>query len=295
MDGWGSLSRSERLEKLKTKTNTSHNEDEFILKVVDLTFEAAAQVYAEYQHSHNPGLPFIGDPKDFIWDFSFNRGGYHFYVLDMRGHHDCERGPDECRLLSMAQHERLEAWLDTLEGADGAFILSSVPVVHWSPIVEYSLYFVNSLKDDLMDAWAHPTNHIERDRLFRMLFKASEKHRVPITIVSGDVHCASVYTLSDEGYPNAKVLQVNSSPISRKPVPAIATKAFARTGFINRKENDGKGKDVRTTVHQRQCFAKAGICNFAIIKAEGKELKVTFYYTSNTTHERKTVEVDLVW
>ena len=162
MDGWGSVNREERIVKLKKKTHLRHVEDDDLIETMaQMTFDAASRVYNEYQHSHNPGpnLSPGDDPKAFVWDFTFSRGDYHFFALDMRGAHNCET--DANRLLGADQHRRLQAWLDGLEaaGAISAFIVAPVPVVHWSSIVEYSQLFISSLKDDLMDGWGHPSNH----------------------------------------------------------------------------------------------------------------------------------------
>jgi len=211
----------------------------------------------------------------------------------MRGAHDC----DACanRLLGSAQHQRLQAWLDGLEsaGAKSAIVVSPVPVVHWGDIVDYSTYVMKTLKDDLMDAWQHHTNHVERAKLFKALFTTSNKLKIPITIVSGDVHCASAYTLSDKSnYPHAKILQVTSSSISRKVVPKFGTWAFAKNGLIRERLNDGKGQVVKTSIYQKQLFAKAGVNNFAKINTKGSKVDVTFYWLSkkyggNTAKSRK--------
>ena len=57
----------------------------------------------------------------------------------------------------------------------------------------------------------------------------SNRTKIPITIVSSDAHSASAYTLTDVvNYLDAKLLQVRSSPVSRKPSGLITTWAFAR-------------------------------------------------------------------
>jgi len=300
MDGWGSVNREERIIKLKSRDNLRNVSDEDILeKMAQMTFSAASKVYNEYQHSHNPGEPFqfgVDDPHTFAWDYSFDRGDYHFYVLDMRGAHDCDASAD--RLLGKSQHERLQSWLDKIESLNvkSAFVISPVPVVHWNSIVEYAQIAMPTLKDDLMDGWQHPTNHVERAKLFKALFTTSNRGKIPITIVSGDVHCASAYTLTDKNYPNAKILQVTSSSISRKPVGSLGKLAFARNCLIKERLDDGKGKLVNTHIFQKQVFAKAGVNNFVKINANGNDVNLTFYWVGKDgTAKSRKVDIGKGW
>ena len=123
---------------------------------------------------------------------------------------------------------------------------------------------------------------VERAKLLKALLTTSNKLQIPITIVSGDVHCASAYTLTDEkNYPNAKVLQVTSSSISRKPCGSLATMAYAPTGLMQERLDDGKGKVIKTSIYQKQVFAKAGVNNFVVIEAKGGALDVEFFWPSS--------------
>lgn len=60
------------------------------------------------------------------------------------------------------------------------------------------------LEDDLRDHWTHPTHEDERKRLVLMLQDFSEKRRIRVTFIAGDVHCALAYAgmFFDEKAPN---------------------------------------------------------------------------------------------
>lgn len=304
MDGWGSRTKEERRKLLRHFFQ--FDDDSFNVKVVDLTWQAAAQVYFEYQHDHNPGRQQRGDLlalEEMQWDYSFNRGSFHYYVLDVRGHHDCER--ETYRLLGKAQFERVKAWLNRLSDAEAAFIVSPVPVVHWSGLVDIADFSLSGMKDDLMDEWSHHTNHAERDELLTEVLQVSHSFAVPISFISGDVHCASAYQLIDiSRFPNAQVSQITSSPISRKPNPAIANLVVAKSGYMQKEitrlnEETGKmentGKKEATSVYQKRLFAKSGINNFAIIRAVSgsRSIAADFYWPGEEDEEivRKNIKL----
>jgi len=286
MDGWGSRSKEERKKLLRHLFQFDN--DAFNLKVVDLTWEAAAQVYFEFQHSHNPwsqDTVNLSDLSRVHWDYSFRRGDFHYYVLDVRGHHNCER--DANRLLGKEQNARVNTWLNSLSGAKGAFIVSPVPVVHWSGLVDIADFSLTGMKDDLMDEWSHHTNHAERDELLSDVLKVSHDFCVPISFMSGDVHCASAYQLFDMSrFPLAKVSQITSSPISRKPNPAVANVAVAKSGYMTTKI---KEETVTSTVYQKRLFAKSGVNNFAIMRASSVDgqntINADFYWPGEEDHE----------
>uniref|UniRef100_A0A7S2R0Y2 PhoD-like phosphatase metallophosphatase domain-containing protein n=1 Tax=Eucampia antarctica TaxID=49252 RepID=A0A7S2R0Y2_9STRA len=297
MDGWGSLTLKEKVEVLKLpslKTGGIPIEDESLLaNMVEISFQACAQVYNEFQHCRNPTakkyLPIQDNPTGFAWDYSYNRGSqYQFYTLDMRGNHDCTAASD--RLLGRGQHERMLQWLDTsiTKETEAIFITSPVPFVHWSSIVELSVHFMKSLKDDLMDAWSHPSNHVERDKILAAFFYISNLYSIPIVILSGDVHCVSAYTLTDKKkFPNARIINITSSAITRKPCAAQATNAFHAKGYMKTRENDGKGVSRLTNIHCEQNFAKSGVNNFAVVKAERKSISCTFHWVEKSRGKLK--------
>lgn len=293
MDGWGSLTADEKLQVMHIpKSKTSKIKDSILSQMVELTFQACAQVYNEYQHCRNPTrrpyLPGKDNPTGFEWDFSFQRGPeYQFYTLDMRGNHDCTASSD--RLLGRSQYDRILEWLDVSITKDtkAIFVTSPVPFVHWSSVVELSVYVLKSLKDDLMDAWSHPTNQTERDKILSTFFYISHIYKIPIVILCGDVHCMSAYTLTDpKRFPCGKIITITSSAISRKPCPSVATKAFQGNGFMKTKV-DGKGVSRNTTIVCEQKFAKSGVHNYAAVKADGKNISCTFYWVGKTRGEMK--------
>ena len=294
MDGWGSLTPEEKVEvfqyqsKLLDKVKNRGKQKEYviqdselILQIVEATWHATAQVYNEFQNCHNPSKKFnpLKDKPDwFEWDFSFCRGPqYQFYALDMRGNHDCTA--ESYLLCGEKQHERMEKWLNNLpDETEIAFIISPVPVIHWDSIVDWSVYVVSTLKDDLMDAWSHHTNHDERARLLDNLLRFSHEKKTTICMFGGDVHCMSAYVLTDEKrFPDAKIVHITASAITRKPCPSVATMAYAKNGFMKYKEN-GKGRNKTSSIYGEQRFAKSGVNNFAVLTAEGKTMSCTFFW-----------------
>lgn len=139
-----------------------------------------------------------------------------------------------------------------------------------------------------------PHQLVERAKLLKALFAASDRLKIPITIVSGDVHCASCYTLKDtENYPNARIVQVTSSSISRKPCGSVATMAYAPNGRMQERLDDGRGKIVKTSIYQKQVFAKAGVNNFVVISARGGNIDITFYWPAKDGKGTESAKVDL--
>nr|VFJ48093.1 MAG: alkaline phosphatase D [Candidatus Kentron sp. FM]VFJ48751.1 MAG: alkaline phosphatase D [Candidatus Kentron sp. FM]VFK09439.1 MAG: alkaline phosphatase D [Candidatus Kentron sp. FM] len=301
MDGWGSRTKEERKRLLN---HVWQRDDEaFNSRIVEITWRAAAQVYYEYQHSHNPdtgvnvGNITTMDPRAATWDYAFERGGCHFYVLDVRAHHNCEN-PSH-RLLGEEQHQRLRDWLASLSGAKAAFIVSPVPVVHWSGLVDIADFSLTGMKDDLMDEWSHKTNHEERNLFLDAVMSCSNSHKVPITIISGDVHCASAYRLTNtERYPDARIAQVTSSPISRKPNPSIAGALVAKSGDVVTVDiGDGK-KERKGPVYQKRLFSKSGVNNYAAFSVSqdrnnATQVIVDFYWPGEDDGEivRRTIEL----
>lgn len=285
MDGWGSRTKSER-QKLLRRT-FQKDDDELNNRIVDLTWKAAAQAYYEHQHSHNPTTTGLQDDLTKMeWDYPFSRGDFRFYVLDMRGHHDCER--ESYRLLGENQFKRLTQWLkDWLAGARSAFIVSPVPVVHWNEELVNTLD-IGSVKDDFMDEWGHKTNHKERNKLLTAVFRASKKHKVPITFISGDVHCASIYEISKpEVYPESEVYQVTTSPISRKPASKLSTIGYQKSGPL-------PGMDG---VFCEQLYSQSGVNNFAVFRVgddlSGSKLAVDYYWPGDEDGEVYSATIDL--
>lgn len=307
MDGWGSLTNEEKVDvfryttKLMDKVKRKEKQymiqdDKLVLQIVEATWHCTAQVYNEFQNCHNPSKkynPLKDKPNWFEWDYSFSRGPqYQFYALDMRGNHDCSA--DAYLLCGEIQHQRMEKWLQNLpDETQIAFIVSPVPVIHWDSIVDWSVYVIRTLKDDLMDAWSHHTNHNERARLLDNLLRYSHEKKTPVCMFGGDVHCMSAYVLTDEErFPDAKIVHITASAITRKPVPSVGSMAFAKSGFIKYKEN-GKGKNKTSSIYGEQKFGKAGVNNFAVLTAEGKQMSCTFFWKNkadNYSIESQTID-----
>jgi alkaline phosphatase D len=274
MDGWGSFTKKER----KTKLNhwLQDDDEDTNYQLVMLMFEAASFVYYEYQHSHNPTTEIdLNNSVHCEWDYGFTHNQYAFYMLDVRGHHDCER--KNYKLLGKTQFTRFSDWLrsEKIKKAKAIFICSPVPVVHWNETFVNTADF-GSQKDDFMDEWGHKTNHKERNKLMELLLRSSHNNKQVITILSGDVHCASAFKISQNSrFPNAKVFNVTSSAISRSPAPKIALSAIQKSAPID----EFKGGRFE------QLYRFAGSNNFALINAQQENselsLSVNLYWNGD--------------
>ena len=78
-----------------------------------------------------------------------------------------------------------------------------------------------------------------------------------MTILSGDVHSASVYQIENEAYPSARIYNATSSAISRKPAPAKAELFIRKTGKM-------EGYDG----YASRIYAKSGDYNFLVINVD---------------------------
>ena len=262
MDGWGSLTNKERRARISGYFEEKDSKTNQLL--VDLMWRAACQAYYEYEHSHNPPTTVdLKKPDDCQWDYAFRQGDAAFYVLDMRGHHDVEKNKgkktnlDPNILLGQAQYDRFTAWLDSAEAKNARvlFVVSPVPVVHWiDRLVNY--VDLGEAKDDFMDEWGHETNWIERNQLLQTIFASIYKSGRKLVFLSGDVHCASVFRMQHRKFPAARVYQVTSSAISRKPAPKISLIGISSGGPM-----DGN-KDVSC----ERLYALTGAKNFAMIR-----------------------------
>ncbi|GED21984.1 alkaline phosphatase D family protein [Halomonas halmophila] len=263
MDGWGSLTQEEREEKLSKRFRDDNPERDY--QLVMLMFRAASRVYWEFQHSHNPCTKIdLEDLGSCQWDYSFDHGDFAFYALDMRGHHDCER--DSFRLLGEEQFSRFQNWIKSRKVAkkEAIFIISPVPIVHWNETVANTLD-IGSVKDDFMDEWGHEDNHDERNKLLDLLLKFSDRHQVPVVVLSGDVHCASAFRIShSDRYKKASLFNVTSSAISRHPASSLSD--FIMQGSANIAGYDG---------YYEKLYSVAGKNNFAFINAYSFEGELT--------------------
>ena len=274
MDGWGSLTNSERRARISGFFEEKDSKTNQLL--VDLMWRAACRAYYEYEHSHNPVTSVDLDrPDDCQWDYGFRHGDAAFYVLDMRGHHDVEKNKnkktdiDPNIILGRAQVERFAAWLagNEAKSAKVLFVVSPVPVLHWiDRLVNY--VDLGEAKDDFMDEWGHESNWTERNQLLEMIFKRIDKSGRKLVFLSGDVHCASVFRMQHRKFPAARVYQVTSSAISRKPAPKISMLGISSGGAM----------DGNDDVSCERLYALTGAKNFAMIQVrsvyQGSESEV---------------------
>jgi alkaline phosphatase D len=172
-------------------------------------FEAATRVYGEYQHPRNPGGK-IGPPPFF---YTFRYGTAGFVVLDLRGARDYRIG----RLMGASQWEELRQYLAGPDAAEveTLFIVASVPVAHHSRwIVRLLGQLPEHFADDVRDRWCSPHFIASRNELLDELFAWQE--RAPgrqAVLLSGDVHCASAFTIGRRGQPGV-IQQFTSSALS---------------------------------------------------------------------------------
>lgn len=275
MDGWGSYSSKERLEVLSRWFQADDTKNDKML--IDLMWRAACRAYYEYEHSHNPPTQYDpNNPNNCVWDYNFKVGKTATYMLDMRGHHDIEKDvkKDPYRILGKEQLNRFIKWLsaECAASAHTLFVVSPVPVLHWvDALVNYA--DLGGAKDDFQDEWDHETNQFERAELLNAAFTNLDAKGKTLVFLSGDVHCASVFKLTHKKFRAAKVFQVTSSAISRKPAPTVSLVGITSGGALT------GCKDVRS----ERLFALTGNKNFAMLKVRQLD----------TDHDE--VTVDLCW
>lgn len=221
-DGWGSYKlrpgkRGDEIDKILPNRSDSDLSAEERLELAQRMFQAATQVYREYQHSHNPDMSSVDarfPAEAFDYHFSFPSGA--MYVLDGRGQRDFNRR--SYKILGKEQFERFSDWLDELDPVETPFVFvaSAVPMIHLSHLVvdsgEGVIADMLGVTDDLRDGWEHKAHRTENSRLLKALFKAARKgHRV--CILSGDVHVAAVFRLTDTESDNV-IYQLTSSAIT---------------------------------------------------------------------------------
>lgn len=261
MDGWGSYTKKERrhlLNKLFQDDDETVNDE-----IIKLMFEAAKKAYFQFEHSHNPKTHIDWAPENNAkceWDYSFYIGDFGFYILDMRGHHNFERHEEGNALLGDEQMQRLNDWLTNPKSRKlkTVFIVSTVPIVHWGPVA--TNLDIGSMKDDIRDEWEHESNHKEREKLLDKIFNFSQTNKCPVMFLSGDVHCASIYSIEDEDFSKAMVFNATSSAISRKPAPEKAEWFMKKTGML-KGYKDGKKASVK------RHYALSGHYNFMTVTA----------------------------
>lgn len=263
MDGWGSRTKKERLDHIAR----FFQKDDPVMDsmLVEQMWRAACQAYFEFAHSHNPQTPVnLKNSKNCQWDYSFSQGGIPFYVLDMRGHHDIERNSH--RLLGKTQFKRFTKWLEVAAEttAKTLFVVLPVPIVHWKSVVVNAGTIIGSAKDDCQDEWEHHTNRDERNALLDAVFAALEERAQTLVFLSGDVHAAAVFRLSNKKFRRAKIFQVTSSAISRMPAGKLAAVGLAGSGPMDGHEN----------VHQEYLFGHTDDKNFALVHVRSDQTAI---------------------
>lgn len=262
VDGWGSYTPKE-LAGLLDRSWELRNLNEQ-LRLAGEMFEAAKQVYEEYQHSHNP--PTDSEANQF--DYSLNYGRYAFYILDMRGHHNYNRA--ELRSLGVEQWMRFEAWLNQQYNDPPRilFIISPVPVVHFNSfaINEIDLSLLG-YQDDQRDHWEHRSNWDERNKLLSLVFRWSQQTQGKVIFISGDVHIGAAFKISHPDSPEARVFQLTSSGITYADLSP-----FARRVLEFGVQKDGVLGDRKGNVPYR--VRNLALCrhyNFGIVRLADKD------------------------
>ena len=210
-DGWGShyfdaQSGQDGLAQLLPDYRERGLSYEEGMTLVQRMVDAAKRTYVEYQHSHNPAT------DEGVFDYSFERGGCAFYVLDGRGQRDISRG--SYRILGREQFDRFAAWAGALDPAETPFmfVVSAVPVLHTRASVVAADEYLGGLGDDLRDSWEHELHDAERAALMEVLFAAARRG-IKVGVLSGDVHASAVFSIEDGA--GHRVFQLTSSAITQ--------------------------------------------------------------------------------
>jgi phosphodiesterase/alkaline phosphatase D-like protein len=189
-------------------------------------FAAAKQAFSEFQASHNPDP--LG-PSSFA--FGFELGDIAFLVLDGRSNRSYGRG----RILGDAQLRLVAQHLEGLakKNLKHLFVVTGVPIVH-APVAAALYAFeiapgVEEAEDDLRDSWAAPNNLSETRRLLLTLFNFGRAAGTQVSILSGDVHVATVGAIESSLPAHrgptgaaARIHQVVSSGIGYMPPSGVA-------------------------------------------------------------------------
>ena len=283
-DGWGSFrlnggKRRDELDEILPNREDSQLSYEDRAKLVSRMFEAAKQVYREYQHSHNPDMRKTDTffPAD-AYDYSINFPAGALNVLDGRGQRDFNRR--SYKVLGKEQFQRFSDWLEglDLDTTPFVFVASAVPMVHLSHVLvdqgEGIIADAVNITDDLRDGWEHPAHKMENRRLLKALFKAARKgHRV--CVLSGDVHVAAAFRLSDPDS-QAIIYQLTSSAITYNQSRALG---WALGKAV---PDDGKTRDG----YEFKRLARYTDSNFSLIRVDPEKDLVDFQlYGEQVTHD----------
>ena len=178
----------------------------------ELLFTAASHAYAEYQHNRNPPRSDgAGTVPPFDW--TQTHGNIGVLALDLRGARDPEHGT----MLGIEQMNRIEEYLsgEASLQIDSLFVLASVPIAHVSRWFT-TLFDVlpERFSELIKDRWLSKRFIASRDALLDALFDwQQERPERQVIVLSGDVHCASAFTIRQRSGPGV-IQQVTSSALS---------------------------------------------------------------------------------
>jgi phosphodiesterase/alkaline phosphatase D-like protein len=184
-------------------------------------FAAASRAYCEYQHARNPGGRF-GDPP---YHYTMQYGDIGFFVLDLRGVRNASRQ----QLMGETQWEALTSYLTGEAAREIAtlFIVSSVPIEHGSRwFTRLGERLPAALSGPVRERWVSRNFVDSRDVLLDALFAwQAQAARRQVIVLSGDVHCASAFTITRRDGPGV-IEQFTSS--------AMTTPFKLKQTFFNR-------------------------------------------------------------
>jgi alkaline phosphatase D len=178
----------------------------------DPIFQAARQVYHEFQHRHNP-TSFGPEAQHYAFQF----GQFGFLVLDLRGHRNLSRNMDERPLLGTKQWSDITEWLTTrARNYRVLFIVCSVPIVHVPPgAADWAFW---------SDHWSSMKIRPEQEALVRLLFKVMNEtdNLRQVVVLGGNVHegtMAMIRSHLPAHNSRPRIYQFTSSPIANEPAP----------------------------------------------------------------------------
>lgn len=205
-----------------------------------LMFRAACAAYGEYQRALQPQASMEGAPP---FAGGFRYGDTAFWELDLRGVRSWEDGV----VLGEQQIEATRAFLARC-GEDEVhtlFVVSSIPLVHFSPAGVAALQWVPGGKgSDVRDRWDAAPFRAERDAVIGLLGGWQRGHPLrQVVVLSGDVHAGAAFEVRD-GVTGGLFHQWTSSSLSAP--GGIAHNAFNRAGsrFVNAGERRVRARRV---------------------------------------------------
>ena len=263
-DGWGSYEACDNKDRRHLIFDKAEKKGMALKQaqvLLDNMFQAACQVYNEYEHSHNPTT------EEKKWHYSFEYGNAHFFVMDGRGHRDITKSEDY-KILGEAQMRDFVRYVEGV-GDDGIlFVVSAVPMIHTCAWVnKLGVRFSRDNADDLKDAWESDIHDKERGKVMDCLWEAA-KRGVRVCILSGDVHASALFSLT-HNKSGKKIYQITSSAIT------YHMSLFMRLGTRFIVADDGDYDD-NAEFDRQAFFAKS---SYALIRVlpDKRDVIVSFY------------------